>query len=172
MYKFSIASSEDIEELVKIRLLEQENDWKNLRVISKEILTNLAHETYKAFEERLNKDLIMFVIKKDNLIVAQAGLLIQQYLPQVDDFSGKRGYLTNVYTIKQERRKKLQLYLSDEIIKFAKNNGINRIDLHATPNKEIFLMYKKLGYQFVNNNARLFIDNYISNNINLPDRSD
>ena len=172
MYKFSIAPSEDIEELVKIRLLEQENDWKGLRIISEKNFADLAYETYKAFKERLNKDLIMFIIKKNNVIVAQAGLLIQHYLPQVDNLNGIRGYLTNVYTIKHERRKHLQLYLSDEIIKYAKHNGIERIDLHATPKKEIFLMYKKLGYKFFDNNARLYIDDYIANNVNLIDRSD
>lgn len=167
MYKLKKATKEDIDQLIDLRILEQINDWKDLCTITSENLKQLSQATRKSFLKRLNKDLIMFVIKKDDKIVAQAGLLLQTFLPQMDDFIGKRAYLCNVFTIETERRKKLQLILSDEIVKYCQNEGIRRIDLHASLSQEIFDMYKKLGYQFVTNNARLLIENYHYNNLKI-----
>lgn len=163
MYKLEKATLNDVEELVNLRMIEQANDWKDEYPITEE----LKEATRQAFMERLNKDLIMFVIKKEGKIVAQAGLLLQNFLPQADDYTGKRAYLCNVFTIEPERRKKLQLVLADAIAIYAKEIGLYRIDLHATIEDSVFEMYKKMGYQFVDNNARLILSKYRANNVNL-----
>ncbi len=154
MYECKIALYSDISELVKIRMLDQLELRSVLNNEDKDF-KKLEEQTKKCLIKRLNKDLFGFVIKKDNKIVATAFIIIQEYLPEESNLTGIRAYLCNVYTVKEERKKGLQKLLFNKIVSFVKAKGIGNIDLHATPMKSVFDMYKKMGYEFTNNNAVL-----------------
>lgn len=151
---FRMASNSDIPQLVELRMLEQENDWKGQYPID----DKLKEQTRVAFEQMLNKTLFVWVAEENEKIVATTAVIPHQYLPQADEVSGKRGYLCNVYTCVQYRRKGLQKELMKLITEFARDVlKIARMDLHASLAPEVFEMYRNAGWQFVTNNARLFL---------------
>ena len=153
MYEFKMATNEDIDEMVKLRMHEQYNCHHDWNLVTPELIT----ETKKRLEEWLNKILFAFLIKKDGKIVATSCLMIQTYLPEIGNIPGIRGYLCNVYTIDEERRKGHQKYLANKIYEFARENHIVRIDLHANREEQVYEMYRNMGYDFVPNNGRLMI---------------
>lgn len=151
---YRMANYFDIPQLLELRMLEQANDWKDQYPIDDE----LKARTKEAFEKMLNKTLFMIIAEDDGKIVATAAVIPHQYLPQADEHTGKRGYLCNVYTLKQYRRRGIQKELMKQIEEFSKNNlGIARLDLHASDGDAVYNMYTKLGWKFVNNNARKFL---------------
>ena len=151
---FRMASNSDIPQLVELRMLEQENDWKGQYPID----DKLKEQTRVAFEQMLNKTLFVWVAEENEKIVATKAVIPHQYLPQDEEVSGKRGYLCNVYTCVQYRRKGLQKELMKLITEFARDVlKIARMDLHASLAPEVFEMYRNAGWQFVTNNARLFL---------------
>lgn len=153
--KYRMATGLDIPQLVELRMLEQENDWKDQYPITQEF----KDITKDFFEKNLVKNLYVFVAEENKKIIATAAIMPHQYLPQADEFTGKRGYLCNVYTLPEYRRRGIQKELFVQLKDFSKRVlKIARIDLHATLSPEVFSMYEKIGFKFVENNARLILN--------------
>lgn len=151
---YRMARQSDIPQLVELRMLEQENDWKGEYPIDE----NLKQDTQKAFEERLNQSLFVAVAEEDGKIVATAAVIPHLYLPQADEHSGRRAYLCNVFTLQEYRRRGIQIELQAFLYQFAKQElHIARLDLHASDGEAVSNLYQKLGWRFVTNNARLFL---------------
>ena len=152
---YKLATLEDINQFIELRILEQINDWNAKYPVTEEF----KNKTKEAFSKMLGKELYLFIAVEKKQIVATAGLLIQQYLPQMDDYSGRRGYLCNVFTLPDFRRQGIQKKLMKELIDYAKNSlNLSRIDLHSSLSPEVYQMYEKFGFQFVQNNARLLLN--------------
>ena len=70
---FRIARYEDIEEISKLRVMQQKDDWK-------ELYPNKDEEFYiitkNYLEEHLNKDIFFFIEIIENKIVATCGLQV------------------------------------------------------------------------------------------------
>lgn len=140
-----IAVKKDIDEISKLRVLQQKDDWNELYYGDDNKLYNL---TFKYLEEHLNNDLIIFTEQLDNKIVATCGLQIIKYLPQCND-NGIEGYICNVFTLKEHRKKGIQTNLLKECIEYAKSNNIFELQL-STDNLEAIKIYKNLGFKFDN----------------------
>jgi len=138
-----LAENKDIEELAKLRVLQQKDDWM-------EDYSGNDKELYKAtkeyLEEHLNKDLYTFIEILDNKIVATCGLQIIKCMPQCVE-TGIEGYICNVFTLKEYRRKGIQTKLLEECIKFAKNNQVIKLNL-STDSTEAIKIYEKQGFKF------------------------
>ena len=76
---FRIAEYEDIEEISKLRIMQQKDDWKELYPNKDEEFYRI---TKKYLEEHLNKDIFFFIEVLDNKIIATCGLQIIKYMPQ------------------------------------------------------------------------------------------
>ena len=140
-----LAEKKDIEELSMLRILQQKDDWK-------EDYPNKDKELYditkRYLEKHLNNDIFIFVEKHDDKIIGTCGIQIIQYLPQCVE-SGLEGYICNVFTLKEYRRKGIQTKLIDECFKFAKNRKLEQLSL-STDSKEGINLYKKFGFEFDN----------------------
>lgn len=139
-----MAINNDIEEICKLRILQQKDDWKE-EYIDK---FDLYNATKSFIMNHLNKDLFIFLNIINEKIVATAGIQVIDYLPQCVD-NGKLGYICNVYTVYENRRQGLQKELLNEIIKFAKQKNINELSLDAD-NKNAIMLYKNIGFDFDN----------------------
>lgn len=139
---FRIAKYEDIEEISKLRLMQQKDDWK-------ELYPNKDEEFYiitkNYLEEHLNKDIIFFIEIIENKIVATCGLQVIKYMPQCVE-SGIEGYICNVFTVKEYRRKRIQTNLIKECIKYAKENHIIKLKL-SSDNPEAIKIYQEQGFK-------------------------
>ena len=139
---FRIARYEDIEEISKLRVMQQKDDWK-------ELYPNKDEEFYiitkNYLEEHLNKDIFFFIEIIENKIVATCGLQVIKYMPQCVE-SGIEGYICDVFTLKEYRRKGLQTNLIKECIKFAKENRIIELKL-SSDNPEAIKIYQEQGFE-------------------------
>ena len=139
---FRIARHEDIEEISKLRVMQQKEDWK-------ELYPNKDEEFYiitKSYlTEHLNKDIFFFIEIIQNKIVATCGLQVIKYMPQCVE-SGIEGYICNVFTLKEYRRKGIQTNLIKECIKFAKEKHIIKLKL-SSDNPEAIRIYQKQGFE-------------------------
>jgi len=139
---FRLAKIDDIKELSKLRVIQQKDSWK-------EYYRNNDEELYlitkKYLEEHLNNDIFMFLEIEDNIIIATCGLQIVRYLPQCAE-NGVEGYICNVFTLENYRRKGIQINLINECIKFAKSKDISILRLTSDVLEAIEL-YKKLGFE-------------------------
>ena len=135
-----IAKNEDIEEISRLRIMQQKDDWK-------ELYPNKDEEFYavRYLEEHLNKDIFFFIEIIDNKIIATCGLQVIKYMPQCVK-SGVEGYICDVFTLKEYRRKGIQTNLIKECIKFAKKNNIIELKL-SSDNPEAIRIYQEQGFE-------------------------
>lgn len=151
-----IAGNEDIEELTNLRAIQQKDDWKELYPNNDKDFLIL---TKQYMQEHLNKDIIFFIEVIDNKIIATCGLQLIKYMPQCIE-SGIEGYICNVFTVKEHRRKGIQTNLIKECIKFAKINNIIKLKLSSN-NPEAIRIYKRQGFE----HDELIMKKYLDTNL-------
>lgn len=138
-----IAKYEDIEEISKLRILQQKDDWKEEYPDKDE---ELYEVTIKYLKEHLNKDVIFFIEVMDDKIIATCGLQIIKYMPQCIE-SGIEGYICDVYTLNEYRRKGIQTNLIKKCVEFAEENNVIELKL-SSDNPEAIRIYKRQGFKF------------------------
>ena len=138
-----IAKYEDIEEISRIKILQQKDDWQEIYPSKDE---ELYQVTKSYLEEHLNKDIFFFVEIIKNKIIATCGLQIIKYMPQCVE-SGIEGYICDVFTLKEYRKKGIQTNLMKQCIKFAKENDIIELKL-SSDNPDAIRLYKNLGFKY------------------------
>ena len=142
---FRIAKYEDIEKISKLRVMQPKDDWK-------ELYPNKDEEFYiitkDYLEEHLNRDIFFFIEIIAYKIVATCGLQVIHSMPQCVE-SGIEGYICDVFTLKEYRRKGIQTNLIKECIKFAKEKHIIELKL-SSDNPEAIKIYKDLGFEYDN----------------------
>lgn len=137
-----LAKCENIEEISKLRVMQQKDCWEEYYCGKDE---ELYIVTKKYLEEHLNKDIFMFIEIKDSKIIATCGLQVIRYMPQCAN-NGIEGYICDVFTLKQYRRQGIQTNLIKECIKFANENNIIKLNL-LSDIPEAIRLYKKLGFE-------------------------
>lgn len=148
-----IAEKKDIEELSKLRVIQQKEDWKEEYPEGED--KRLYEVTKKYLIEHLNEDIIFFIEEQENHIIATCGLQIINYMPQCVE-SGKEGYICDVFTLNEYRRKGTQTKLIGECIKFEKEQNLEILKL-SSDNPEAISIYKKYGFE----NDKLTMEYYI-----------
>lgn len=138
-----LAEIDDIEELSKLRILQQKDDWQEEYPNKDE---ELYVNTKKYLEEHLNNDIFIFIERQDEKIVATCGIQIIQYMPQCVE-SGLEGYICDVFTLEEYRRKGIQTRLIDECLNFSKDRGLIKIRI-STDSEDGISLYKKFGFEF------------------------
>ena len=140
--KIEMANNEDIEELINLRILQQKDDWQE----EYENKMDLKETTKKYLNTHLNKDIYFFIIRKNNKIIATCGLQIIEQLPQCNN-NGLMGYICNVFTRKEYRKRGIQTNLLNKCIDFANKKDVKMIQL-STDNPEAISIYKKIGFEY------------------------
>ena len=139
--KIEMANNEDIEELINLRILQQKDDWQE----EYENKMDLKETTKKYLNTHLNKDIYFFIIRKNNKTIATCGLQIIEQLPQCNN-NGLMGYICNVFTRKEYRKRGIQTNLLNKCIDFANKKDVKMIQL-STDNPEAISIYKKIGFE-------------------------
>ena len=137
---FRKADSNDVGELINLRkeqlleenLKEGRNDERNIDNELKEYFTkNIINNTF-----------ISWVAIENNRIIATSGLCFYQLPPTFSNPSGKVAYVTNMYTMKEYRRKGIATTLVEKIINEAKLLDYKILRLHTSlDGKSIYMKY-------------------------------
>ena len=136
------ARTEDIEALSELRIEQQKAEMSDKYDCDDNVLKD---NTRMFLKEHLNKDYFMFLIE-DKEIMATAAIQLISYMPLCTNLSGKKGYISNVYTKKNFQGKGLQKLLLKEVINFAKINKVDSLEL-GTSNPIAIKLYNSFGFQ-------------------------
>ncbi|MHA4987882.1 GNAT family N-acetyltransferase [Cetobacterium somerae] len=130
--------------------------FKELKEInSKEDIEELILSTKKYFFDNIEKNLLCWAIEVDNEIVSIASLNIFYRIPYAENLLGKEGYILNVYTLPNYRKKNMADTLIKVIIDYAKNNSIKKLWLNSSDEgKRIYL---KNNFKEIENIMELYL---------------
>lgn len=139
---FDTANLDDIDELVRLRIAYMIDDFGQISDYERECMEKQLPDYFK---RRLNKELIAFVARDEGRLVAAAYLLIIEkpanpFLP-----NGYDGEVLSVYTEEEYRNRGICSELINNMIEYARENKLCRIELMATD--EGYPIYKKLGFE-------------------------
>ena len=139
---FDTATREDIDELIQLRIAYMIDDFGQVSEHEKESMKNHLPDY---FNRKLGEELIAFVARDQNRIVATAYLHIIEIPANSILLNGIYGEVLSVYTLPEYRGRGLCTQLITNLIQYGKEAGLGRIDLSAT--KKGYPIYKKLGFK-------------------------
>ena len=96
------------------------------------------------FSAELNKNYICWLAKAGEEVIAAGGLVIRTGPGNIKNLSGITGYLMNIYTAPEHRRKGISGNIVNRLTETAKERGITAFELHATKAGEP--LYVKNGF--------------------------
>jgi GNAT superfamily N-acetyltransferase len=108
------------------------------------LISNLNAEKYLGW----------LAVSQNGTVVAGLGLWLIEWPPSLLSTSPYRGYILNVYTDVGHRKQGLARRLTQTALDWCRENGINVIDLHASPYGRP--LYESLGFE-ANNQMRLIL---------------
>ena len=140
--KFEKATIKDINMLTDLRLAYLQED---LGVITDKQLIQESLPGY--YEKHLNKDLMVYIARDDEDIVACAFLLIVEKPMSPSFITGKTGTVLNVYTKPEYRNKGYAKKLMTMMLEDATAQDVSVIELKST--EDGYLLYKSVGFEDV-----------------------
>ena len=139
---FEKATIKDINGLTDLRLAYLQED---LGVITNKQLIQESLPGY--YEKHLNKDLMVYVARDDEDIVACAFLLIVEKPMSPSFITGKTGTVLNVYTKPEYRNKGYAKKLMTMMLEDATAQDVSVIELKST--EDGYSLYKSVGFEDV-----------------------
>ncbi len=135
------ADLNDIPELVRLRLEYLAEDHGGLSDKETELISASLPDY---FLRRLNKELFVYTARTEERIVSCCFLLVTEKPANPDFINGLTGTVLNVYTEKPFRRQGIAGKLINNMLKDAKDMGLDFVELKAT--EDGYPLYKKLGF--------------------------
>ena len=139
---YDIANLNDIPELVRLRIAYMIDDFGS---ITDEEREGMEKQLPGYFERELGKKLIAFVARAEGRLVAAAYLLIIEKPANPFFLNGLDSEVLSVYTEDGYRGKGICTKLMKNMIDYASEHKISRIDLVSTDDG--YPIYKKLGFE-------------------------
>lgn len=139
---FEKATIKDINMLTDLRRAYLQED---LGVITDKQLIQESLPGY--YEKHLNKDLMVYVARDDEDIIACAFLLIVEKPMSPSFITGKTGTVLNVYTKPEYRNKGYAKKLMTMMLEEATAQDVSVIELKST--EDGYLLYKSVGFEDV-----------------------
>lgn len=146
---FDRATKGDIPQLIRLRFAYMEDDFGPLSENEKSCMEKQLPDY---FGRKLEKELFAFVARDGGKIVSVAFLLLIEMPANPNVPSGFCGELLNVFTQGEYRGKGLATALIKNLIAFAREKGLCRLDLSATDAG--YGLYEKLGFKEKGNRYR------------------
>ncbi|MBR3282810.1 MAG: GNAT family N-acetyltransferase [Ruminococcus sp.] len=135
------ADLNDIHELVRLRLEYLAEDHGGLSDKETELISASLPDY---FLRRLNKELFVYTARTEERIISCCFLLVTEKPANPDFINGLTGTVLNVYTEKPFRRQGIAGKLINNMLKDAKDMGLDFVELKAT--EDGYPLYKKLGF--------------------------
>ena len=119
---------------------EADDFWELRRGLYEAVQPDLTEEDYKLLEAatreyylaHINEDFYSWGIYQGDEIVAAGALTVFERLPKPEDLRGREGYVVNIYTKPDRRKRGFAGQIVDHIIEISRDNGFKRLWLYAT----------------------------------------
>jgi ribosomal protein S18 acetylase RimI-like enzyme len=137
------ANMADLDTLVDLRIRFLNDFFKRSDGEDTAVLRgNLASYFSRAVKE---ETFIAWLAESGEEVVATSGMVIWWSPPKYGGSeTGEKGYILNMYTVPEFRRKGIATRLLQELLKDAKERGLTYVHLHATMNG--LQIYRKAGF--------------------------
>ena len=142
-FTYRLATPQDVQQLVELRILMQVevNGLTNL-----DVSTSYLDKVIDYFEAVVGTDKYTSVIALDGeYIIAAVGVCFYEKPPSISGGSGVVGYVTNVYTREDYRKRGVATQLMKDLNELARKKRIDKLHLGAT--EDGINLYKSIGYQ-------------------------
>lgn len=117
--------------------------------------TQLRLATTQYFLSNIEENLLCWAVEVDDKIVSIASLNLFTRIPYLDNLSGREGYILNIYTRPNYRKRGLAGKLVNIIIDYAKENEIKRLWLNSSEQgKSLYISH---GFEEVENVMELYL---------------
>jgi GNAT superfamily N-acetyltransferase len=137
------ANLADLEVLVEYRIRFQHELRSRPQDARTEVLKKSLREYFK--KAISTPDFVSILAEYDKRVIGTSAMVIWQRPPRYGGLeSGKAGYILNLYTLPEARRKGICTRMLTELIKEAKSLGVKYLHLHASEDGEP--IYKKAGF--------------------------
>ncbi len=140
--EYGIATKEDIEQLIQLRIAYMIDDFG---CVTDEEREAMEKQLPDYFSRKLGTELIAFIAVDEGLIVSVAYLHIIEMPANSILLNGLYGDVLSVYTMPEYRGKGLCTRLMKNLVDYGKNFGLGRINLKAT--EDGYPIYKKIGFE-------------------------
>lgn len=141
---FEKATIQDINVLTDLRIAYLQED---LGTITDEDMNSIRTMLPVYYEKNLNKNLMVYVVRKDEDIISCAFLLIVEKPMSPSFITGKTGIVLNVYTKPEYRKKGYAKKIMTMLLEDATVQGVSVIELKAT--EDGHSLYKSVGFKDV-----------------------
>ena len=142
MFEYKRATKEDIEELVRTRMIvlraaNQLSDEADMSVVEQ--------ESYAYYKRALETgEHIAYLVYDNGTFIGAGGVSFYQVMPTYHNSSGKKAYIMNMYTAPEYRRQGIAFHTLDLLVRDVKEQGMSQIALEAT--KMGRPLYEKYGF--------------------------
>lgn len=140
---YRLATAEDVQQLVELRILMQV-EVNGLNTL--DVSTAYLDKVIDYFEGALGTEKYTSLIALDeNYIVAAVGVCFYEKPPSIVGGNGLVGYVTNVYTREEYRKRGISSQLMKDLTELARKKRVDKLHLGSTGDG--VNVYKSLGYQ-------------------------
>jgi GNAT superfamily N-acetyltransferase len=139
--EFVIATDRDIEQLVQMRMLYICEHFKEITDIQK---GKIQKQLPDYFKKHIGKDVIPFIAKEQEQMVATAILLKVEKPANPRFVTGVIGEVLNVYTRKEYRRQGIARQLMEMLLSYSREQFFDYVELKST--EDGYPLYKDLGF--------------------------
>lgn len=109
-------------------------------------ISNIDEELASYFSSQLKEEtLIEWLVEDEGQIIATAAIAIQQFPPTYSNKTGKKGYITNMYTRPEYRGQGIATKLLNKLVEEANQEKISTLWLGAS--KMGRPVYKNFGFK-------------------------
>lgn len=129
-FEYKKATSEDIEELVRTRIIVLRAANK---LSDKVDLSVVEEESYAYYRRALKTgEHIAYLVYDNEKFIGAGGVSFYQVMPTCHNPTGKKAYIMNMYTAPEYRRQGIAFHTLDLLVQDAKEQGVLQIALEAT----------------------------------------
>lgn len=141
----------DVDVLVKLRLeMRRERETETLTIPETEFAALLREYFAGAIA---NGSFVSFIAWDGDVPAACSGLSVVALPPSYGDLSGRKGYITNMYTRREYRKQGIARKLLDHLKDYAIAGGCSTLALNASDDG--YPVYKKYGFEDVSGEMKL-----------------
>ena len=142
IYEYKKATIEDIDELVRTRIIV----LRAANKLSDEVDMSLVEkESYEYYMRALETgEHIAYLVYNNGTFIGAGGVSFYQVMPTYHNPTGKKAYIMNMYTVPEYRRQGIAFHTLDLLIKDAWEQGVSQIALEATEMGQP--LYEKYGF--------------------------
>ena len=142
IYEYKKATIEDINELVRTRIIVLRAANKLSDDVDMSLVEKESYEYYKSALE--TGEHIAYLVYDNETFIGAGGVSFYKVMPTYHNPTGKKAYIMNMYTASTYRRQGIAFHTLDLLVKDVRKQGVSQITLEATEMGRP--LYEKYGF--------------------------